>query len=82
MEESTGPYPPSKSKTWETTIDRVEGWPEEARSLKNRDWIHCLFTIGDVILVSLPIYFIRMSTFEASVAYADLSSTWHRSSEA
>jgi hypothetical protein len=71
----------SKSKTWETTVGRVESWPEEARHLKNRDWIHYLFTIGDIVLVSLPIYFIRMSTFEASLVPADYSSTWHSGSD-
>jgi hypothetical protein len=49
----------SKSKTWETTVDRVPSWPEEARPLKHRDWIAYLFIVGDVILVLLPIYFIR-----------------------
>jgi hypothetical protein len=49
-----------KSKTWETTVDRVPSWPEEARSLKRHDWISYLFSIGDVILVLLPVYFIRM----------------------
>jgi len=65
VEEAPEPAPvsaASKSKTWETTIDRVESWPEEARPLKHRDWIHCLFIIGDVVLVLLPIYFICKST--------------------
>jgi hypothetical protein len=63
VEESNGPAPVlvgSKSKTWETIIDRVESWPEEARVLKRRDWIAYLFVVGDVILVLLPIYFICM----------------------
>lgn len=49
----------SKSKTWETTIDRIASWPEEARPLKHHDWVTYLFILGDVVLVVLPIYFIR-----------------------
>jgi hypothetical protein len=63
VEETNEPAPVlvgTKSKTWETTIDRVESWPEEARALKRRDWIAYLFIVGDVILVLLPIYFICM----------------------
>jgi hypothetical protein len=60
--EETTPSAPvrmeTKSKTWTTTVDRVPSWPEEARPLKRRDWVHYLFVIGDVILVLLPIYFI------------------------
>jgi hypothetical protein len=48
----------SKSKTWDTTVGRVPSWPEEARPLKRRDWVAHLFSVGDVILVLLPIYFI------------------------
>jgi hypothetical protein len=48
----------TKSKTWETTIDRVESWPEEARSLKKHTWVSFLYTTGDVLLVMLPIYFV------------------------
>jgi hypothetical protein len=62
VEESSQPLPAStgsKSKTLETTIDRVPSWPEEARPLKHRDWIAYLFAVGDVMLVLLPVYFIR-----------------------
>jgi hypothetical protein len=61
VEETNPPAPlrmETKSKTWTTTVDRVPSWPEEARPLKRRDWVHYLFVIGDVILVLLPIYFI------------------------
>jgi hypothetical protein len=61
VEESTTPARTplvSKSKTWETAVDRVPSWPEEARPLKHHDWIAYLFIIGDIILVLLPIYFI------------------------
>jgi hypothetical protein len=70
VEESSQPAPVStgsKSKTWETTVDRVPSWPEEARPLKHRDWIAYLFTAGDVILVLLPIYFIRTLGPEATI---------------
>lgn len=52
----------NKSKTWQTTITQVESWPEEARPLKRHDWITYLFTVGDIILVLLPVYFICMET--------------------
>ncbi|KNG44233.1 hypothetical protein TW65_08907 [Stemphylium lycopersici] len=47
-----------KSKTWETTVDRVESWPEEARPLKKHTWLTFLYGIGDFIMVLLPVYFI------------------------
>jgi hypothetical protein len=49
----------SKSKTWETTVERVESWPEEARPLKKHTWLSYLYGIGDLLLVLLPVYFIR-----------------------
>jgi hypothetical protein len=51
----------TKSKTWETTIERVESWPEEARTLKNHTWLTYLYDVGDIILVLLPLFFIRES---------------------
>jgi hypothetical protein len=53
------PLASTKSKTWETTIERVESWPEEARPLKKHNWLSYVYGIGDLILVLLPIYFIR-----------------------
>jgi hypothetical protein len=64
VEKSTTPArtpPASKSKTWETTVDRVPSWPEEARRLKNHTWLSYLYVIGDFILVLLPLFFIRES---------------------
>jgi hypothetical protein len=61
VEESSEPGPVSsgsKSKTWETTIDRVPSWPEEARPLKKHTWVSYLYVIVDVLLVLLPVYFI------------------------
>jgi hypothetical protein len=49
----------SKSKTWETIVERVESWPEEARHLKKHTWLSYLYGLGDLILVLLPVYFIR-----------------------
>jgi hypothetical protein len=49
----------SKLKTWDTTIDRVPSWPEEARPLKKHTWISYVYGIGDFILVLLPLFFIR-----------------------
>jgi hypothetical protein len=49
----------SKSKTWETTVDRVPSWPEEARPLKKHTWVSYIYATGDILLVLLPIYFIR-----------------------
>lgn len=49
-----------KSKTWQTTIQKVESWPEEARSLKKHTWLTLLYSLGDILLVLLPIYFICM----------------------
>ncbi|KAF2823548.1 hypothetical protein CC86DRAFT_298901 [Ophiobolus disseminans] len=63
VEESPEPPsipPPSKSKTWETTIDRVESWPEGAMPLKKHTWISYFFGAGDFVLVLLPVYFILL----------------------
>jgi hypothetical protein len=49
----------SQSKTWATTVTEISSWPEGAKPLKHLDWMSWLFLIGDVILVVLPIYFIR-----------------------
>jgi hypothetical protein len=49
----------TKSKTWETTIERVESWPEEAGPLKKRNWLSYVYGIADFILVLLPTYFMR-----------------------
>jgi hypothetical protein len=49
----------SQSKTWATTVTEIPSWPEGAKPLKHLDWMSWLFLIGDVILVVLPIYFIR-----------------------
>ena len=61
--ESTDRSPTSnteeKSKSWRTTITHVPSWPEEARALKKHDWVSVLFALGDVILVVLPVYFVR-----------------------
>jgi hypothetical protein len=62
VEETSEPAPilaGLKSKTWETTIDRVPSWPEEARPLKKRTWLAYLFSVGDLVLVLLPVYFMR-----------------------
>ncbi|KAI0615007.1 hypothetical protein Ptr902_09692 [Pyrenophora tritici-repentis] len=54
------PLAPPKSKTFETSIERVDSWPEEARPLKKHTWLSYLYGIGDFILVVLPIYFILL----------------------
>ncbi|KAH4111389.1 hypothetical protein HBI64_005360 [Parastagonospora nodorum] len=63
VEETAGPAratPAPKSKTWETTVDRVPSWPEEARCLKKRNGIAYLFAVGDFILVLLPLFFVLL----------------------
>lgn len=55
------PLANTKSKTWTTTVDRVPSWPEEARPLKKHTWITFLYGTGDLILLLLPLYFIRWS---------------------
>lgn len=71
--EETPAAPPTpaapKSKTWQTTIQKVESWPEEARPLKKRTWLTRLYSLGDIILVLLPIYFIRMFSGAYLVPY-------------
>ncbi|KAH9868435.1 hypothetical protein J1614_007507 [Plenodomus biglobosus] len=49
----------TKSKACDTTVERILSWPEEARPLKVRTWISYVYGFGDIILVLLPIYFIR-----------------------
>jgi hypothetical protein len=50
-----------KSKERETIVERVESWPEEARPLKAQTWLTWLYAFGDLLLVLLPLYFIRKS---------------------
>ncbi|KAF1941565.1 hypothetical protein EJ02DRAFT_347536 [Clathrospora elynae] len=57
----------TKSKTWETTGERVESWPEEARPLKKHTWLSYLYGIVDLLLVLLPIYFILLGSATASL---------------
>ncbi|RMZ72282.1 ATP binding [Pyrenophora seminiperda CCB06] len=54
------PLAPPKSKTFETNVERVESWPEEARPLKKHTWLSYLYGVGDLILVVLPVYFILL----------------------
>jgi len=53
------PKPTSKPETWETTIEKVGSWPEEARPLKAHTWLKWLYALGDILLALLPLYFIR-----------------------
>jgi hypothetical protein len=62
VEEAVEPSPSSmatKSKTWQTTITHVPSWPGEARALKKHTWLTYVFGVGDIILLLLPIYFLR-----------------------
>ena len=58
-DQSSTPDSTTKSKTWETTITHVPSWPEEARTLKKHTWLSYFYSLGDIILVLLPIYFVR-----------------------
>jgi hypothetical protein len=51
------------SKTWGTTVSRVPSWPEGAKPLKKHTWLTWLYMVGDVVLVLLPIYFVRKSPY-------------------
>jgi hypothetical protein len=66
----------SKSKTWETTVERVESWPEEARPLKAHTWLTWLYAFGDLLLVLLPLYFIRKSYVVVLRCSPDFCSSW------
>lgn len=71
MEESSEALPTSKatkSTTWETTVERVPSWPEEARPLKKHTWITYMYGFGDIILVLLPLFFIRMYRTSQAIA--------------
>ncbi|KAF2021751.1 hypothetical protein BU24DRAFT_457695 [Aaosphaeria arxii CBS 175.79] len=50
-----------KSKTWATSVSRVESWPVEARPLKQHTWISYLYLFFDAVLVLLPVFFILLS---------------------
>ncbi|CAN9250543.1 unnamed protein product [Alternaria sp. RS040] len=63
----TGANTKLKPKTWETTVERVESWPEEARPLKKHTWLSYLYGIGDLLLVLLPVYFILLGSAAASL---------------
>lgn len=54
------PVPNAETKSnWATNITHVPSWPEEARPLKKHTWLTFLYGLGDLILVILPVYFIR-----------------------
>jgi hypothetical protein len=64
------PIAESKSKTWATSVTHVPSWPQDARPLKKRNWIVYLYSVADMILVLLPIYFIRMCTVAKRVLFS------------
>jgi hypothetical protein len=79
VEESNQPVPVStgsKSKTWETTVDRVPSWPEEARPLKKRTGLGYLYSIGDIIMVLLPVYFMRRLVRQLVANIANAQQFW------
>ena len=47
------------SKSWHSSLVRIPSWPEEARPLKEHNWISNLYLVGDIILVLAPIFFFR-----------------------
>ena len=47
------------SKSWHSSLVRIPSWPEEARPLKERNWISNLYLVGDIVLVLAPIFFLR-----------------------
>ncbi|CAO2657462.1 Nn.00g035880.m01.CDS01 [Neocucurbitaria sp. VM-36] len=59
--EITLPRTEIKSKTPETTVTRMPSWPEEAKPLKQHDWVSRSFIIGDILLVILPVYFLLLA---------------------
>ena len=60
MDQSPAGFSSPKPKAPQTTVTHVPSWPEEGRTLNKHDWVSILFALGDVLLVALPIYFIRM----------------------
>ena len=46
-------------KSWHSSLVRIPSWPEEARPLKERNWISNLYLLGDIVLVLAPIFFLR-----------------------
>jgi len=63
---AASPQRSAKSDTLETIIERVPIWSEEARPLKIRTWISYLYGFGDIILLLLPIYFLREYMYDLS----------------
>ncbi|KAF2109691.1 hypothetical protein BDV96DRAFT_615664 [Lophiotrema nucula] len=57
----------AKSKTWETSVTRIESWPEEAMPLKTYTWMSYLYLVGDVILALLPLFFILLGAAVVSL---------------
>lgn len=43
----------------QTHLPRFNTWPEEARPLKQPDWIWYFERTADILLVLVPLYFIR-----------------------
>lgn len=59
MEFGKTPQSVPGSKSWETTITKVDSWPEAARPLsESQGWVSWLYSAADVFLVVLPLCFI------------------------
>ena len=50
---------PNSKTTEAKVVTRISSWPEEAQKLKQHDWVSWLYFVADIILVLLPVYFIR-----------------------
>ena len=59
MDQSPAGFSSPKPKGPQATVTHIPSWPEEGRTLKKHDWVSILFALGDILLVVLPIYFIR-----------------------
>jgi hypothetical protein len=80
MNYSPVPSTETKSKAWATTITHVASWPEEARSLKKHTWLTFVYGLGDLILVILPLYFIREYNDTATIIVLIIHSSCYRCS--
>ena len=59
MDQPPTEFSTPKAKGPQATVAHVPSWPEEGRVLKKHTWLTFVYGIGDLILVLLPIYFIR-----------------------
>ena len=59
QEEEIKTYAEATVAPWDPSLPRAKTWSEEPRTLRQPDWIWYFERVMDIILVIVPLYFIR-----------------------